>query len=118
MMGARHVVVPARQYLRGVLLILRRQWGSKPAIRQRMLMAEAFGQVVERYDIGKAKPRKRPLDRHIRRHDETDREADLTLGALRTPHRDGAALCRPMPGPAPAAGIAVDDEDEIMPHGL
>ena len=49
--GPRHVIVPTGVHAFDLTLIGRRERISKPAIRQRMLAPQAFGEIVERDDI-------------------------------------------------------------------
>ena len=66
----------------GVLPVLRRQRRCEPAVRQRMQMPEAFGQIVERHDVLEAQLEQRSLDRHIGRRGDADGEADVALLSL------------------------------------
>ena len=50
--GARNIIVPAGVHAFDLTPIGRRERISKPAIRQRMLAPQAFGEIVERHDIG------------------------------------------------------------------
>ena len=49
--GPRHVIVPTSVHAFDLTLIGRREWVGKPAIRQRVLAPQAFGEIVERHDI-------------------------------------------------------------------
>ena len=53
----RHVIVPAGVHTFDLALLGRREWIGEPAIRQRVLAAQAFGEIVERHYIGTAASR-------------------------------------------------------------
>ena len=77
--GPRHVIVPTGVHAFDLTLIGSREWLSKPAIRQRVLAPQAFGEIVERDDIDATASRQRALDRHVGRGDHAHRDAGTRL---------------------------------------
>ena len=79
MMRAGRVVIPTIQHFGRVFAIVRRERGGEPAVRQRMLMPEAFGEIIERHDVLEAEVEQRSFKRHIGRGRDTDDEANAAF---------------------------------------